>query len=145
MMPSQPLSENSVTEPRHIILTWPKTRSLESYFNELARAEREGMVINYRVSRFPAWTDAEVFWDHGALCFHGHEPVRCYMVHDGAIPGWCSIDYCCRREEGEVEGWPAGLYLVRDPRWHPIEPFPMAGFRGYRWAPDELLERSNGS
>lgn len=129
--------------PRDIVLTWPKSRPLESYVSELARAERERMVINYRVASFPTWNDQEAWWDHGALCFggYGSDSPRCYMVHDGAVRGWCEIVYCCAREDGEVDGWPAGKYIVRDPTWHPIEPFPMEGFRGYRWAPADLTSR----
>lgn len=119
---------------RDICVTWPKSRPLDSYLAELARAEREGLEINYRVGRLPAWPGA--MWDHGTLGFvYGQQGVpRCYMVHSGFVRGWCSILYGCHREAGEVAGWPAGLYIVRSPVWHALaDPIPMRGFQGWRW------------
>lgn len=106
-------------------MTWPKTRPLTDYVYELARAKREGLVINYRVANLPPWP--ENAFDYGA------PEVRCYMVHDGAIRGWCKVLYACTREEGEVDGWPAGLYIVRDPMFFVCKEIPMRGFRGWRW------------
>lgn len=115
----------SVTD---LILTWPKTRTLESYLLELKRAERAGLEINYRISTPPRSRDP---WGN------------CYMVHDGAVRGYMRIIEITYRERGEVsrvgsdswEGfWPPGWYIVREARWHALdEPIPYPGFRGFRY------------
>lgn len=108
---------------RNIVVTWPKGRPLESYLTELARAQRGGLVINYRVPH-PPWEAAG---------------GRCYMVHSGAVRGWNRIRSVELRKRGEVTDpitgapWPEGFYIVRDPRWHPIEPIEMRGFQGWRY------------
>lgn len=117
---------------RDIVVTWPKTKPLEVYLGTLRRAAREGLVINYRVRHLPMWDDA--INDHGVTGWaYGAEHPRCYQVHDGKVRGWTEVVYTCERAAGEVDGWPAGLYIVRNPEWHPVEPTPMAGFRGWRW------------
>lgn len=121
-----------------IIVTWPKTKPLAAYLEQLADAQIAGLQINYRVARLPAWSDKVAFWDHGSLCFGSYPtpPPRCYIVHSGFVRGWSPILYCCQRKLGEVDGWPSGLYIVRSPEWHPwpmsTQPA-MAGFRGTRW------------
>lgn len=118
-----------------LIITWPKSRPLQSYLDELAKAEKAGLVINYRVAHVPAF---------GFGAWAGR-PGRCYVVHDGAVRGYNEILYVTHREEGEVtdpltdQSWPAGNYIVRDPRWYPINPVPMAGFRGFRYATAEWV------
>lgn len=113
-----------------LILTWPKSRSLESYLLELKRAERDGLVINYRTPNPPKSNDG---WG------------RCYMVHDGAVRGWTQIIEVRWRGEGEVRQvdddfggpgfWPEGWYVVREPVWRALDkPIPMQGFRGFRYA-----------
>lgn len=107
-----------------LILTWPKSRSLDSYVSELANAERDGMVINFRVPTRPRVRARD----------------RCFMVHDGAIRGYNDIVGVCERGAREVVDpitggyWPTGIYVVRHPRWFPIDPRPMRGFQGYRYA-----------
>lgn len=107
----------------HIVITWPKSRSLESYLAELDKAEREGLLINYRLPTRLLRRDLE----------------RCYVVHDGAIRGWNEILSVDWKEDGMVKDpttdafWPAGCYIVRDPHWNPIDPVPMKGFRGFRY------------
>jgi hypothetical protein len=125
-----------VTDHLDIAITWPKSRSLESYLLECSRAVREGLIVNYRVARLPDWPV-------GAFDYGARYP-RTYMVHDGFVRGWLQVIYVTRREDGEVEGhpylrrgyWPAGNYIVRNPLWHPISTerqIPMVGFRGWRW------------
>lgn len=108
---------------------WPKTRSLQSYLDELEAAVEAEQVINYRVARPPSW-DAIA------------QRPRCYIVHDGAVRGYNWILYVEYRGEGEVARvkndafagfWPASTYIVRDPQWYPVEPVPMRGFQGWRW------------
>lgn len=118
---------------RNIVVTWPQTKPLDSYLAELARAARERWTINYRVARLPAWPDT--IEDHGWTGWpYGVETPRCFMVHTGYVRGWCAVIGAGHRADGEVEGWPSGLYVVRDPEWHPLaEPIPMPGFQGWRW------------
>jgi hypothetical protein len=104
-----------------LLITWPKTRPLSSYLDELAKAKERGHTIHYRVSRLP-------LLDYGAPVYH---------VHDGAIRGWCaSLGYS--DGTGVIdpitgEPWPIGNYIVRSPEWHPIDPITYAGFRGWRY------------
>lgn len=112
-----------------LILTWPKNRSLESYLLEMKRAERAGLVVNYRVHHPPKSDDP---WG------------RCYMVHDGAVRGYSRIIEVVHRAAGEVsrvgsdswEGfWPEGWYIVREAVFTLLdEPIPYKGFRGFRYA-----------
>lgn len=118
---------------RDIIVTWPKSRTFASYIAEVHNAERDGLVLNFRVRTRP-----------------GGMPERCYMVHDGAVRGWLPMHAIVFHEEGAVArvksdpipgGWPAGWYLVRLPNWHDLEPvYPMAGFRGYRYFDRTLID-----
>lgn len=113
-----------MSDCRDIVVTWPQTRTLDSYLAELKRAERQNLVINYRVARLPS-----------------SKPERCYMVHSGHVRGWCVVLDLARRKDGEVKRaendsgfWPGGLYVVRSPKWHALKtPIPMAGFQGWRW------------
>jgi len=112
---------------RDIVATWPKTKPLEDYL-----ADREELWINYRVASIPHWQDE--ICDHGWNSWpFGVERPKCFMVYDGAVRGWLEVMGACWRENGEVEGWNEGWYIVRDPTWHPIEPLPMKGFQGWRW------------
>lgn len=130
--------------PRDIVVTWPKrTKSLAAYLDELARARHEGLVINFRVANPPRWPDLHE--DHEASGFdYGIPRPRCFMVYDGFVRGWLEVLWVCERRAGEVAGWPAGWYIVRDPEWHLIDPLvPMSGFQGWRWMKrtDEREER----
>lgn len=108
---------------RDIVATWPQTRELESYLAELKRAEKQNLVINYRVGRLPKT-----------------QPERCYMVHSGSICGWCEVVDMCWRGQGQVQDpvtkafmFP-GYYIVRSPKWHALKtPVEMSGFQGWRW------------
>jgi hypothetical protein len=107
-----------------IVVTWPKSRPLDSYVRELNVAERNGLVINFRVASFPKVP-------YGA---------RCYHVHDGAVRGWVTTlgfqEYDDLTVTDPVTGgyWPAGKYIVRHPTWYPLpEPQPMKGFQGWRY------------
>lgn len=112
---------------RDIVVTWPKSRPLSSYLDELLKAYAQGLEINYRVSRLPQLDFAA--WEE--------RPGRCYMVHDGAVRGYNEINRFTHRSDvrdpisGELMR--PGYYIVRDPRWIPITPIPMAGFQGWRW------------
>lgn len=108
---------------KDILITWPKSRSLQSYLDELKRAVEEGKVILFRVSTLPK-----------------EECSRCYIVHDGMIRGFTTIREYAEVGDNEVTDpitgnfWPAGNYIVRMPYWHDIETeIPMKGFQGYRY------------
>lgn len=108
-----------------LVVTWPKSKSLDAYLKELERAVSERLEINFRVPTKPHLT-----------------PARCYIVHSGYVRGYNlirKIEWRGEREVARVESdafagfWPAGYYIVRDPLWHPITPIPMRGFQGYRY------------
>lgn len=128
--------ERSITmsKPIDIIATWPKTRSLDSYLEELQRAyEHEfPLNINYRVANWP-------HWEFGSLTAR---PARCYMIHSGFVRGYNNIRYTTYYEDNEVARvendsfagfWPKGKYIVRHPKWFPVDKIPMRGFQGWRW------------
>lgn len=110
-----------------VIVTWPQTKALSTYLQELEHAVELGLEINFRVPAPPKLDSVE----------------RCYIVHSGYVRGWNPIRSITKRGEREVARvvsdafsgwWPAGWYIVRDPAWHPIEPLiPMRGFQGWRY------------
>lgn len=107
---------------RDIVCTWPKTRTLQSYLDELRKAENSGLTIGFRVAQRPP----------RHLISH-----RCYMVHDGAVRGWCLI-FDIKWSDSFIDpverrNMRAGWFIVRSPHWHEIEPVPMVGFRGWRY------------
>lgn len=118
-----------------IVATWPKIRTLESYLEELERAEDLGLFINFRVANLPKWGPTPT-----------HPIVRqipfCYMVHDGYVRGYNVIKDAVYHQANTVSRvendswagcWPPGNYIVRYPHWNPITPTPMKGFQGWRW------------
>lgn len=118
----------------NIIITWPKTRPLESYVEECAKAHERGQQINFRIPNQP-----RVIVD-----LLGQ---RCYVVYDGFVRGWHHIVEIMWRGEGIVkdpvtgENWPEGWYVVRDPLYFPWlgSPVPMRGFQGIRYAREAPL------
>lgn len=119
----------SAKDPIDIVATWPKTKLLKSYLEALEEAVKDNQLINFRVSRIPAWKYGAL-WDRDA---------RCYMVHDGFVRGYNRIKFATFRNASEVKDvdtgdfWPEGYYIVREPLWYPVEPVPMKGFQGWRW------------
>lgn len=113
-----------------LVVTWPKSKPLETYLAELEKAVTDRLQINFRVPSRPA-------------------PVeRCYMVYDGEVRGWnrvLSVEHRGEREVTRVESdafagfWPAGWYVVRDPAWTAVTtPMAMKGFQGYRYLHHEV-------
>lgn len=107
-----------------IAITWPKTRTLESYLTELRKADDNGLLINYRV---PTRPKRLVVAD------------RCYMIYDGAVRGWNEVLGVEHRDDvldpvsGEIMA--PGVFIVRNPLWFPIfgPEILMKGFQGYRY------------
>lgn len=128
--PWEPRYWPSREECKDLIVTWPKTRSLESYLTELDRALSLGQAINFRVSRLPS--------DVGFLDWM-ERPHRCYMVHDGAVRGYNNIIGLDHIGDNKVfdpvsgKALAAGNYIMRDPLWHPVEERKMHGFQGWRY------------
>lgn len=114
---------------RDIIITWPKTRTLDSYLNACVGAKIRGEVINFRIANPPNF-------EFGA---HKDRDGRVYVVHDGFVRGYQELIHVAYREANEVLDpvtggfWPEGWYLVRNPEWHEINPIPMKGFQGFRY------------
>lgn len=117
---------------KDLAITWPKSRPLDSYKDELGKALEAGKVIFFRVPTLPK-----------EMC------EFCFCVHDGALRGFSRIREYAKVPDGVVkdpisgEYWPAGNYIVRLPFWHPLaDPIPMKGFQGYRYIerPAEVAE-----
>lgn len=109
----------------NIVITWPKSRPLESYLAECERANGRSHFINFRVPRLPRCR------------FPGQQ---CFVVHDGYIRGWQYVVDCVHKGDHQVTDpltgayWPAGYYIVRDPTWHGLrQPIEMKGFQGWRY------------
>jgi hypothetical protein len=106
---------------RNWAVTVPKTVAWSAYEKELTAAAA-GADLNYRVRGFPK---AMKIGD------------RCYIVHDGRVRGWMTISSLTEKPDPwqcETTGavWPAGKYLVRTGKFHPIDGPEMTGFRGVR-------------
>lgn len=129
-----------------IILTWPRDRPLQSYLDELVKAENDGLVINFRVAHPPR--DAIVSGNQVSVSFRGVQRLpKCYMVHDGYVRGYLEVLEVAYKgsgivhdTQGDPNRYPAGWYIVRHPKWHPIDPVPMRGFQGFRYASEDWLE-----
>lgn len=110
---------------RDIVVTWPKSKPLEVYLDELLAAVIAGAEINFRLPTSPRYV-----------------PERCYMVHSGYVRGYNlvrSVQWRGPREVLRVASdplagyWPAGWYVIRAPEWHPIALIRMQGFQGFRY------------
>lgn len=117
-----------------IVVTWPKSRSLQSYIDELERAALEKKLILYRVGGMPRRLMAG---------------DRCYMVHSSQVRGWVEVYDLRFPNEGQPpidpitgERMGEGAYIVRSPIWNRlVQPIPMEGFQGVRYAPKWWRER----
>lgn len=120
-----------------IIITWPSSRPLESYIEQILSAGAAGNKhINFRVARLPKYAGPG---------------DRCYVVHSGFVRGYNVIIECRPIEEDIVldpltdEFWPAGNYIVRDPAWYPITPSAYKGFQGWHYVKKgSLIDLSHG-
>lgn len=108
---------------KDLIITWPKKRSLDSYIEELDKADKKSDVICFKIPTRPK-----------------EECERCYVVHDGRVRGYNAVVGCSEFSDRQVidpitnEYWPKGIYIVRDALWHPLKAGPeMKGFQGYRY------------
>jgi len=104
------------------VLTIPKTTPWSEYQRELAAVADGSQVMNYRTQYFPK----------------GMKPKdRCYLVHDGRVRGWMVIvglvdspkEWTCTTTG---KRWPAGKYIQRSGKFHPVDGPEMTGFRGVR-------------
>lgn len=108
----------------HIVITWPKSRPLQSYLEQLEVASKLGENISFRVSSLPKW---RAFG------------TRCYVVYDGYIRGYNYLIDAYYANGNTIKDpitgkfWPEGNYLVRNPIWHKIDLVPMKGFQGFRY------------
>lgn len=112
-----------------IVVTWPKSRPLQSYLGELERASERGAYIYFKLGSMP-------------LRASGRD--RCYMVHSGHVRGWTTImDLQFLPQEGPLPIDPVsgvrmgeGAYVIRSPQWHELKNVTkMKGFQGFRYAP----------
>lgn len=124
---------------RDIIVTWPKGRQLQSYLDELAKAERNELVINFRLPNPPK--EAIPSANTVSCSFRGASKLpKCYMVYDGYIRGYNEILEIAhkggRQVTDPVSGgfMRSGWYVVRHPKWYALDKLiPMTGFQGFRY------------
>lgn len=122
-----------------LIVTWPKSRPLSSYVEELGKAELAGLDINFRVP-----TEPREF-------LVGR---RCYRVHSGHVRGWTKILGVAKRGPNQVARvesdafagfWPEGWYVVCSPAWYVLfgkKQIAVKGFQGYRYFDRSLLDKA---
>lgn len=102
-----------------IVITIPKSINWDQYLVDLRHAEKRNEVLNFKVPHLPK------------VNFHD----RCYIVHDGAVRGYNHVlgveqkDFICTTTG---KRW-KGIFVVRYPKFHPIDPIPMKGFQGFRY------------
>lgn len=108
-----------------IVVTWPKARALDDYLGELQSAVNLDLEINYKVPTLPR----EI-------------PRRCFMVHSGYVRGYNVVRGMGERDDvidpKTGAPFPRGLYIIRNPRWYPLDDqIPMRGFQGWRYFDEE--------
>lgn len=113
-----------------IIVTTPKDQ-MESAAQEAADCIAAGGGEYFR--RFPA-----AYAPSGLV-----RGRRVWYVEDGFLRGYAVVDRVETRNGMDCDTtgrrWPAGVYVfMRADSWRWIEPFPMRGFRGYRYFTDGL-------
>lgn len=100
-----------------IMVTIPKTR--------LKQVEQEEREVAEGLARGEKWT---YHWDMGRLPAEIEKGDRVYFVWNGAVRAWHKVI------EIEPPWTDNGCRLWLDPVIHKIEPVPMMGFRGFRYA-----------
>lgn len=109
--------ENTTT--RDIIITIPKNIACEDYQKEIDAVADGSQVMNFKVNSFPKTSIG----------------AKCYLCHNGFIKGYMII--CGMSEKNFTctttgRNW-NGKFIERSGKFYPVEPIPMAGFRGYRY------------
>lgn len=120
----------------NIVVTWPKSRTLEDYLAQLMRARDAGETAFFKVSGTPGGIE---------------EGDRCYHIHDGAVRGFLPIigvvkfDGDAPTDEVTGEQFAPGIYVARRPDWTWVHPHPMKGFQGFRYwkLNDPVTDRRN--
>ena len=113
------LLEYNEFHSRDIMITIPKSILWSDYEKELKKAE-EGEIMNFKVSNFPKTSVGS----------------KCYVVHDNQIKGYMII---CGLSEKEFDcttthkRW-NGKFIERTGKFYHIDPKPMKGFQGFRYA-----------
>lgn len=109
-----------------IIITIPVTTSLEVYKKEIAKAEEEGEIMNYKVVNFP--TKSAV-------------GKKCWVCYDKRIIGYMTISgfsekaFTCSTTGKQMQG----KFIERSGKFHWLkEPFEHEGFRGFRYVTDKF-------
>lgn len=102
-----------------IIVTLPKSIPWETYLKELQQAEKDDLILNFKVPFFPK-----------------KEVERCYIVHDGKVRGWQQIyGYETTAFKCETTGkrW-TGKFIQRRGKFFPtVIATPFKGFQGWRY------------
>ena len=63
---------------------------------------------------------------------------RCYFVHRGEVKGWLGVAGLALALEPGADPKDAERLLLLEGPFRPMPPFPMRGFRGFRYAPNDL-------
>lgn len=103
-----------------IIITIPRDTNWSTYEQELAKAEA-GEIMNFKVHAFPKG------------CKVGD---KCYLCYKDQVVGYmhvCGLSeepFTCTTTGNDFEG----KFIQRSGKFHKINPIPMKGFRGFRYA-----------
>lgn len=112
---------------KDIVITLPSKIEWSDYEKELDMVEKEGGILNFKVSKFPK--DAMI-------------GSKCYVIHKGFIKGYMIISgFSEKNFKCEVTGekW-TGKFIERKGKFHYINPVPMKGFQGFRYIHLPLTE-----
>ena len=128
-----------------IIVTLPQRIEWADYQRELDAVADGGGVLNYRLPGPPGTPGGGLVVS--ALKGTAGEDARCYLVWRRAVRGWMEIVGVRHYSRGftcQTTGkfWPPGVYIQRSGPFHRIEPMPMRGFQGWRYAPKEWREEA---
>lgn len=118
------------------LVTIPKLIKWESWMAEVQDALHKELLLFYRLP----------------VAIRCQPGDRCFILWNGKVRGWLPIvgvevrgDFMC---ETTGKRWLGGTFLVRQPRFHPVNGPALKGFQGVRRLPMNFLEaimRDTGS
>jgi hypothetical protein len=110
----------NINSLRDIIITIPANIDWKTYTQELNKVKDYKNVMNFKVPNFPV---------------HSGKGKKCFLNYNGNIIGWMEIvgfseeEFTCSTTGRKWKG----KFIQRAGPFHPINPIPMKGFRGFKY------------